>query len=101
MWTGGWVARRLGVRLVDTGQTDLRALAGLALRLDTLRAHLLVSSVLGKYVPAPPAKAILAGEALGRAVAACLGEPPRCWFAETATALGHLVADVLDTLTRK
>lgn len=102
----------------------VRDLTGLALRRNPHRAHLLVSHVLGKHLPVPPAVAIAAGRALGRAVAAALDAtvpavPPErlragllgaedlevedapvpvglvLGYAETATALGHLVADVL------
>lgn len=48
VWTGTWVAERLGVELI--GDEALPALLGLALRRNPKRAHLLVSSVLGKHV---------------------------------------------------
>jgi Phosphoribosyl transferase/TRSP domain C terminus to PRTase_2 len=101
-----WVSRELGARLVvgdGAGHDQVR----LALRLNPRRAHLLVSTVLGKYVPTHPGSACRAGTTLGRQVAGCLEEAlgealekaERCpvvvGYAETATALGHLVADVL------
>lgn len=99
-------------------------LTGLALRRNPRRAHLLVSHVLGKHLPVRPAVAIAAARALGRSVAVALDPtvrpvPLECLragllgagdleiadapvpvglvlgYAETATALGHLVADVL------
>lgn len=126
-WTGSWVAERLGASIEERGPAGglaVRELAGLALRRNPRRAHLLVSQVLGKHVPVPPAVAITAGRALGRLVAASLepGVPAVpvhrlraaltdagtveisdapvpvglvLGYAETATALGHLVADVL------
>jgi Phosphoribosyl transferase/TRSP domain C terminus to PRTase_2 len=98
-----WLTRELGARLV-AGQGDLHDQVGLALRFNPHRAHLLVSAVLGKYVPTHPGNACRAGTALGRKVAGCLGDsdlddsersPLVVGYAETATALGHLVADVL------
>jgi adenine/guanine phosphoribosyltransferase-like PRPP-binding protein len=95
-WAGSWVADRFGVRF-ETSDPATRALVGLALRRNPRRAHLLVSTVLGKHVPADPARVLATGEALGRiveqrldgATAAVLG------FAETATGLGHCVAAAL------
>lgn len=99
----GWLTRELGARLVAR-HGDLHDQVGLALRVNPRRAHLLVSAVLGKYVPTHPGSACRAGTTLGRRVAGCLrhsdlrepGQPPLVvGYAETATALGHLVADVL------
>lgn len=107
-WSGDWVARRLGVELRDgdgTGEEPggapaLRELLGLALRRNPKRAHLLVSNVLGKHVPASPGAVHGAGYGLGRRVRALLGEAEAgravvLGYAETATALGHSVADGL------
>ena len=98
MWSGQWVADRLGVRLDGDGQ--LPGLLGLALRRNPKRAHLLVSNVLGKHVPQRPAAVHGAGVALGREVRALLGDGPAAravvlGYAETATGLGHSVADGL------
>ncbi len=97
-WSGRWVADRLGVTL--TGSPDLTALLGLAVRDNPRRAHLLVSTVLGKHVPAPPGLVHGTGVRLGRRVRALLGpgEADRAvvlGYAETATGLGHSVADGL------
>lgn len=97
-WTGQWVADRLGVRL--DGDPELRDLLGLALRRNPRRAHLLVSNVLGKHVPQLPAAVHGAGLALGARVRDLLGpdEARRAvvlGYAETATGLGHSVADGL------
>ncbi|MGW2324196.1 phosphoribosyltransferase [Streptomyces sp. NPDC001700] len=98
VWSGQWVADRLGVRL--DGDERLPGLLGLALRRNPKRAHLLVSNVLGKHVPQRPADVHGAGVALGERVRALLGEEAAAravvlGYAETATGLGHSVADGL------
>ncbi|MER7842886.1 phosphoribosyltransferase [Kitasatospora sp. NPDC096077] len=99
-WTGRWVAERAGVAL--TGSERLPELVGLALRSgNPRRAHLLVSSVLGKHVPQRPAVVHGAGLELGRRVRELLGPEAAAravvlGYAETATGLGHSVADGLD-----
>lgn len=97
VWTGTWVADRLGVEI--TGDTGIKALLGLALRRNPKRAHLLVSHVLGKHVPQSPRVIRAHGLALGERVRALLGpEADRATvlgYAETATGLGHCVADGL------
>ncbi|MEV6841216.1 phosphoribosyltransferase [Streptomyces sp. NPDC051133] len=99
VWSGSWVAERLGVELV--GDDSLPALVGLALRRNPKRAHLLVSNVLGKHVPQSPAVVYEHGHRLGREVAALLGAEAGAavvlGYAETATGLGHAVADGLGT----
>ncbi|POX53739.1 phosphoribosyltransferase [Streptomyces sp. Ru71] len=100
VWSGTWVAERLGVELV--GDDDLTELLGLALRRNPKRAHLLVSHVLGKHVPQSPSVVYGSGLALGRRVRDLLGaqEAARAvvlGYAETATGLGHSVADGLGT----
>ncbi len=105
VWSGTWVAERLGVELV--GDERLTDLLGLALRRNPKRAHLLVSNVLGKHVPQSPAVVYGHGFALGRRVRELLsgdgggryGSGGRgavvLGYAETATGLGHAVADGL------
>ncbi|MFF5424452.1 MULTISPECIES: phosphoribosyltransferase domain-containing protein [unclassified Streptomyces] len=98
VWTGTWVAERLGVELI--GDEALPALLGLALRRNPKRAHLLVSSVLGKHVPQRPSVVYGSGLDLGRRVRDLLGDEEAAravvlGYAETATALGHAVADGL------
>ncbi|MGV9252691.1 phosphoribosyltransferase [Streptomyces sp. NPDC003697] len=98
VWTGTWVAERLGVEL--EGDAALTGLLGLALRRNPKRAHLLVSNVLGKHVPQSPSVVYGHGVALGRRVRDLLGaeEAGRAvvvGYAETATGLGHSVADGL------
>lgn len=95
VWSGSWVAERLGVELI--GDERLGDLLGLALRRNPRRAHLLVSNVLGKHVPQSPSVVYGHGFALGRRVRALLGdqagEAVVLGYAETATGLGHSVAD--------
>ncbi|MFD7560374.1 phosphoribosyltransferase [Streptomyces sp. NPDC059835] len=113
VWSGTWVADRLGVRLEDAGAAVGEAVAaeevagprlgellGLALRRNPKRAHLLVSQVLGKHVPQSPKTVYDAGYGLGLRVRALLGEEAAAsavvlGYAETATGLGHCVADGL------
>lgn len=113
-----WVEARTGVRLVpeadvldDPAPTDrpaLTGLVGLALRRNPRRAHLLVSTVLAKHVPVAPGVVLDAGRALGEAARAALADtaladgaggfprtPLVVGYAETATALGHAVADAI------
>ncbi|MFF3287220.1 phosphoribosyltransferase [Streptomyces sp. NPDC003023] len=96
VWSGSWVAQRLGVGLV--GDEGLQELLGLALRRNPKRAHLLVSNVLGKHVPQSPGAVYGHAFALGLRVRDLLGreEAARAvvlGYAETATGLGHSVAD--------
>ncbi|MFJ8080904.1 phosphoribosyltransferase [Streptomyces sp. NPDC096205] len=100
VWSGAWVAERLGVGL--EGDDGLPELLGLALRRNPKRAHLLVSNVLGKHVPQSPSVVHGHGVALGRRVRDLLGEQEAAravvlGYAETATGLGHSVADGLGT----
>ncbi|MGW3723573.1 phosphoribosyltransferase [Streptomyces sp. NPDC000851] len=97
-WSGTWVAERLGVELA--GDDTLADLLGLALRRNPKRAHLLVSNVLGKHVPQSPSVVYGSGFALGRRVRELLGDAGASaavvvGYAETATGLGHAVADGL------
>ncbi|MFE7297339.1 phosphoribosyltransferase [Streptomyces sp. NPDC057579] len=98
VWSGEWVAGRLGVAL--SGGDELPELLGLALRRNPKRAHLLVSNVLGKHVPQRPDVVHGTGVGLGRRVRALLGDADAAravvlGYAETATGLGHSVADGL------
>ncbi|MET7423438.1 phosphoribosyltransferase family protein [Dactylosporangium sp. NPDC005555] len=117
IWSGTWVTDRLGVRLTDAAADGPRVadLAGLAVRRNPRRAHLVVSQVLGKHIPAEPRTIYAAGRLLALRAAAVLGagtDPDAGWdtddfdevklpggpplvvgYAETATSLGHVVAD--------
>jgi len=98
---GSVVARALGLRvevLSDPTGRGFGGLAGLALRENPLRAHLVVSRVLAKHIAAPAATVVGAARDLAALVAAALraGPPPLVLgFAETATGLGLAVADAL------
>jgi adenine/guanine phosphoribosyltransferase-like PRPP-binding protein len=96
-WSGHWVADRLGLTLETDRETslfDLSELVGVALRRNPVRAHLLVSHLLGKHVPADPRRVQGAGLLLGTTVASRLdgADPVVVGYAETATGLGHAVA---------
>ena len=147
-WSGTWVADRLDID-IRTGHAplgvDLADLVGLAVRRNPRRAHLLVSTVLGKHVPTDPrlvyGSGLLLGALVAKALSASASAPhPRdlaggdlvrlslagvrgaastlvrhvlrpgqrrsvpegtvvLGYAETATALGHAVADALDAPT--
>lgn len=71
----------------------LDSLAGLALRDNPRRAQLVVSRVLGKHLPVAPGEARDAGRRLAELVGPVDGLV--IGFCETATALGHLVAEAL------
>lgn len=93
----------------DPYALGLDALVGLALRDNPKRAQLAVSRVLGKHLPVAPAVARRAGRLLADLVAQALGAPAPgeadrsggglagaplvLGYCETATALGHLVAE--------
>ncbi|MEC3958177.1 phosphoribosyltransferase [Nocardia sp. CDC153] len=69
------------------------------LRRNPRRAHLLVSTVLGKHLPTDPHRVLDAGNRLGDLVSEVLATPGQSGthavvlgFAETATGLGHTVA---------
>ena len=90
-----------GIVLTDTGSSSswtARQLVRPGLRRNPRRAHLLVSTVLGKHIPVDPDVVIGAGEELAGLVAAAVGgsDVDVLGFAETATGLGHTVATALD-----
>jgi hypothetical protein len=100
----GWVAELLDLQLIvhdDQLGGGLDRLAGLALRRNPRRAHLLVSRLLGKHLPVDPRQALAAGAQLAAQL------PPEVrtagplvfGFAETATALGHAVAAAVEDAT--
>ncbi len=102
---GRWLAEALGLSWEpdDPGPAApvadfaaLDALAGLALRRNPRRAHLLVSRVLGKHLPVDPALALSAAAELAARVEEAMPGPMLVLgFAETATALGQAVAAAL------
>ncbi|WP_194829513.1 phosphoribosyltransferase [Nocardia sp. XZ_19_231] len=93
---GGFVA--LSAESVLTGALSIEALVQPGLRRNPRRAHLLVSTVLGKHLPTDPRVVIGAGNRLGDLVREVLGdrEAVVLGFAETATGLGHCVAARID-----
>lgn len=75
------------------GDAELAELIVPGLRRNPRRAHLLVSTVLGKHIPADPAAVRAAADRLADLVAERLDGPCVVFgFAETATGLGHCVA---------
>jgi adenine/guanine phosphoribosyltransferase-like PRPP-binding protein len=91
-----WVEAQFGVQV--SGDASVPDLVALALRRNPRRAHLLVSTVLGKHLPADPRVVHGTGLELGRRVAKLLDGRSALvlGFAETATGLGHCVAEALD-----
>jgi adenine/guanine phosphoribosyltransferase-like PRPP-binding protein len=92
----GWLSEALGLTWESHDSGDgpaLDALAGLALRRNPRRAHLLVSRMLGKHLPVDPAVALKASADLAGRVQEIMPEPALVLgYAETATALGQAVA---------
>ncbi|WP_280468838.1 phosphoribosyltransferase [Nocardia cyriacigeorgica] len=102
-----WATRHLGIELqhdrsyrhgAEPGalpsELSIESLIKPGLRRNPRRAHLLVSTVLGKHLPTDPRVVLDAGNRLGDLVRAALGERAAVvlGFAETATGLGHCVA---------
>lgn len=81
----------------DAHVSGVDDLVELGLRRNPKRAHLLVSTVLGKHIPTPPSRVRGAANDLGDAVTGILGDETSTatvlGFAETATGLGHCVAE--------
>ncbi|GAB2649209.1 phosphoribosyltransferase [Nocardia goodfellowii] len=94
-----WATRELGLELRHqqghSTESSIPALIQPGLRRgNPRRAHLLVSTVLGKHLPTDPRVVLDAGDRLGDLVRAAVGEQDVVvlGFAETATGLGHIVA---------
>ncbi|WP_435874352.1 phosphoribosyltransferase family protein [Nocardia vinacea] len=101
-----WATTNLGIELrhershgggsVDVlpAELPIATLIQPGLRRNPRRAHLLVSTVLGKHLPTDPRVVLGAGNRLGDLVRDVLGEREAVvlGFAETATGLGHCVA---------
>ncbi|AWK74730.1 phosphoribosyltransferase [Rhodococcus oxybenzonivorans] len=93
-----WATEHLGLTLAHVDSAvglTVPELIEPGLRRNPRRAHLLVSTVLGKHLPTEPGVVISAGNTLGDLVAEVLGsdvDPVVLGFAETATGLGHCVA---------
>lgn len=95
IWAGQWVSDRLGLSLTTRAGREITELVGVAVRRNPRRAHLLVSTVLGKHVPTAPSVVEDAGLALGHLVPDGAAETLVLGFAETATALAHCVGRAL------
>ncbi|MFC6011515.1 phosphoribosyltransferase [Nocardia lasii] len=104
-----WATVNLGIQLhhgesfapragAADGEFSIAGLVRPGLRRNPRRAHLLVSTVLGKHLPTDPRVVIDAGNRLGDLVSEILGdrEAVVLGFAETATGLGHTVAARID-----
>ncbi len=79
-WDGAWVSDRLGVSLESVGSLvglRIEQLVGMAVRRNPRRAHLLVSTVLGKHVPTDPRIVYGSGRLLGELTHDLLDGRPR------------------------
>lgn len=94
----------LGLGIRSGGAVAFDDLAGLALRDNPRRAHLIVSRILGKHIPVPGATVLDGGHRLADLVAHELAASGRArdvddalviGYCETATGLGHAVAQRL------
>lgn len=93
----------LGLGIRSGGAVAFDDLAGLALRDNPRRAHLIVSRILGKHIPVPGATVLDGGYRLADLVAAELAahgpaspaDALVIGYCETATGLGHAVAQRL------
>lgn len=94
MWNGDFVANSLNIE-VPTDQPQLKTLLGMALRKNKKRAHLLVSTVLGKHIPVAPGEAIFSANFMADEISGKVSETQKFTvfgYAETATCLGANVA---------
>lgn len=93
-----WATERFGVQIHHHDGTEfVTDLVLPGLRRNPRRAHLLVSTVLGKHIAVAPQTAIEAGARLARVIAhSDVSEVDVLGMAETATSLGHCVADELN-----
>jgi adenine/guanine phosphoribosyltransferase-like PRPP-binding protein len=95
-----WTADTVGFHILGAnGQPDaqLSRLVRPGLRRNPRRAHLLVSTVLGKHIPAEPRTIIGSGHELAAAVARTVDDAADVLaMAETATGLGGCVATELN-----
>lgn len=97
MWNGNFVADSLNIE-VPTDQPELKTLLGMALRKNKKRAHLLVSTVLGKHIPVAPATAISSANIMADEITCKVSDSQKFTvfgYAETATCLGANVAQRL------
>lgn len=96
-----WVSGRLGVG-IHSGRSaagiSLDDLVGLAIRRNPRRAHLLVSTVLGKHVPTDPRLVYAAGRLLGFLTADALTGTDRVAAAARAAGVAGALARATDGL---
>ncbi|CAM3845628.1 phosphoribosyltransferase family protein [Mycobacterium frederiksbergense] len=102
--TRSWSTEQFGLRIHDDAtDTTAHRLSGLVqpgLRRNPRRAHLLVSTVLGKHLAVHPTIVRNAARTLGDLVRSLgLGDADVLGMAETATGLGHCVAERIDAPT--
>ncbi len=95
-----WTAWNFGLDVLDdrgSAPESVHDLVVPGLRRNPKRAHLLVSTVLGKHIPVAAKEVLAAGRRLAAQVSALdVGEVDVLGMAETATSLGHCVADSLN-----
>lgn len=94
-----WATRTFGFGIVHLeGSVPATELVLPGLRRNPRRAHLLVSTVLGKHIAVSPDLVIEGGHRLADRVRQSIhdGDMDVLGMAETATSLGHCVADELD-----
>lgn len=100
MTRSSWATRAFGFEVLDCVENNQISVTDLVLpglRRNPRRAHLLVSTVLGKHIAASPGSVIDAGHRLGARIQDVVeGDLDVLGMAETATGLGHCVADSLD-----
>lgn len=92
-WGGEYVSRKLDVSIKnEPGQfLNIEDVVGLSLRKNPKRAHLLVSKVLGKHIPASPSLILASGQTLGALAHKALGG--KVW---SLTPVLSSIKDVLD-----
>jgi hypothetical protein len=98
-----WATETFGFKITHLdGDPAVTELVLPGLRRNPRRAHLLVSTVLGKHIAVPPGVVIDAGHRLAdrvRRTSVGRDEVDVLGMAETATSLGHCVADGLEAVT--
>ena len=96
-----WATEAFGLAVCHIdGVERVTDLVAPGLRRNPRRSHLLVSTVLGKHIAVHPEIVVAAGCRLGDTVAELdIGPVDVIGMAETATSLGHCVADRLDAAT--
>lgn len=97
MWNGEFVSKALSIELPEE-TPEFPHFLGMALRKNKKRAHLLVSTVLGKHIPVSPATALTCAYTLADNIMLTAETKDKFTvfgYAETATCLGAAVAQRL------